>query len=727
MKTSRLAAIYDESAVTFQSYICRVSFVSPVLLAAAFVVLPVATAEPPAPKAASDAAGFRVTVQPFLAAHCVRCHNAKKAEGKLDLTKLGGDLAAGTSADAWQAVVDRVSTGEMPPGGEKQPDPNAIKAVTGWVERELVKAGRTGAVTAGNLRTGNHIPHHLLFGPDAGRVPLENPPRLWRISAFIYAEAAKDLKGLTLPQPFTLPPGDGFKDMAGSGRLDESTTSQLMRNAEKIADEQLGLSTQKGGSKKPHGPFAPLLDPAVSRAQIDAAVKHQFGLSLKRSPSPDELGRFAELYASAAKAGGPEGGARSVLVGVLMQPEATFRGELGRGSSAGGKRMLAPREIAFALAYALTDRAPDADLLKAADTGKLNTPDDAAREVARLFASSETAKPRIMRFFREYFGYASAPGVFKVKEAFPSHNADGLVGDTDRLIRDILAADKDVFVELLTTNKSYVHSKDADKSKKAIADALAKYESAKKKDPAKAKPPGLDKHKLYLAYNLTDFPERQPAELPKEQRAGILTQPSWLVANSENADNHAIRRGKWVRERLLGGLVPEIPITVDAQLPDAPHRTLRQRMEVTREAACWQCHKKMNPIGLSFEQFDHFGRFRTQDTVEETTTDAKGKKVPVPKAVALDTTGRVDGTGDSAVDGEVLSAVDMIRQLAKTDRARQVFIRHAFRFWMGREENPGDARTLMAADQAYLKSGGSMKALIASLLTSESFLFRTAN
>ena len=61
--------------------------------------------------------------------------------------------------------------------------------------------------------------------------------------------------------------------------------------------------------------------------------------------------------------------------------------------------------------------------------------------------------------------------------------------------------------------------------------------------------------------------------MPKEQRAGILTQPSWLVAHSTNFDNHAILRGKWVRERLLGGYVPDLPITVDAQLPDDPKHT----------------------------------------------------------------------------------------------------------------------------------------------------------
>jgi hypothetical protein len=43
---------------------------------------------------------------------------------------------------------------------------------------------------------------------------------------------------------------------------------------------------------------------------------------------------------------------------------------------------------------------------------------------------------------------------------------------------------------------------------------------------------------------------------------------------------------------------------------------------------------------------------------------------------------------------------------------------------MGRNEALSDSKTLIAADEAYVESGGSYRALITSLLTSDSFLFR---
>ena len=68
--------------------------------------------------------------------------------------------------------------------------------------------------------------------------------------------------------------------------------------------------------------------------------------------------------------------------------------------------------------------------------------------------------------------------------------------------------------------------------------------------------------------------------------------------------------------------------------------------------------------------------------------------------------------------------MDMIERIASSERAEQVFVRHAFRFWMGRNETLHDRVVLQDAHKAYRQSGGSMKALLTSLLTSDAFLYR---
>ena len=146
-------------------------------------------------------------------------------------------------------------------------------------------------------------------------------------------------------------------------------------------------------------------------------------------------------------------------------------------------------------------------------------------------------------------------------------------------------------------------------------------------------------------------------------------------------------------------------------------------MRVTRDIECWRCHKLMNPLGNPFENFDHFGRWRAYETVldaEATAANVNHKGEPqgdIFKRVAYDSTGDVDGH-------KVTGAVDMIHKLAKTALARQVWVRHAFRYFMGRNETADDVATLQAADAAYLQSDGSFETLLISLLASDSFLMR---
>jgi mono/diheme cytochrome c family protein len=231
-----------------------------------------------------------------------------------------------------------------------------------------------------------------------------------------------------------------------------------------------------------------------------------------------------------------------------------------------------------------------------------------------------------------------------------------------------------------------------------------------------------------------DYPTHQPVKI--EKRKGILTHPAWLIAFAQNTETDPIHRGKWIQEKLLAGTIPDVPITVDAVVPEDPHKTLRQRMEIkTGEAYCWTCHQKMEPLGLPFEMYDDFGRHRTEERLEypeQLVKKIKDKGAAeedlrdLYKTLPLDTRGSLKGSGDSALDGDVTDALDLIDRLAKSDRVRQSIVRHAFRYFMGRNETLSDSKTLIDADRAYVESGGSFDELIVSLLTSDSFLYRKA-
>jgi hypothetical protein len=98
--------------------------------------------------------------------------------------------------------------------------------------------------------------------------------------------------------------------------------------------------------------------------------------------------------------------------------------------------------------------------------------------------------------------------------------------------------------------------------------------------------------------------------------------------------------------------------------------------------------------------------------------------LPVYKTLPVNTLGVLKGTGHSELDGEVKDSFELIDRLAKSDKVRQSIIRHAFRFFMGRNENLSDSKTLIDAEKAYLDSKGSFDEVIVSLLTSDSFIYR---
>ena len=696
---------------------------------AVFVLAPVHV-QAQEPSADSDRAlekHFEETVKPFLAKHCSACHGSKKQEADLRLDQLSSRINSET-ADHWNLVRLQLRLQQMPPEDRPQPSAREHALVVEWLTQSLrrAKVQLLEPDEAYLPKFGNRVDHELLFDGSIKLMPATEA-RLWRISPQAYdslvkGELAKNAKGIA--QPFGGLAGGGFQDYSDAFSIDEPTAGQLMRNATSIVASQMRGSLVDGkwvakGYPQPVKEFVSLLEdknhPLTDELK-NKALRKQFQLVLRRDPSEQELDRFRGLLETSTESVGLERALRTTLTAVLLTPEAVFRFELGDGEPDDhGRTRLSPREIAYAISYAVSDRPPSTELLRAAAEGKLDDREGVAEQVTILLDHPKVTKSRIPRFFREFFGYHRAGEVFKDKSLNPYHRADVLVSDTDQLIAWILERDENVLYELLTTERSFVNY-NIDKNRGTIS-------------------PRQAKELIHTSYGLPadwKWTPKQPVSLPKGERAGILTQPSWLVANSGNFDNHPIHRGKWIREKLLCGWIPDLPITVDAQLPEEPEHTLRHRMRVTREAYCWNCHKQMNPLGLAFEAYDHFGRYRTTEKIvdpvaTEKNVDSKGKslgQVLVP--VAADASCQIEGSGDGKLDGQYDDAVAMIHQLARSERVRQNFVRHCFRYWMGRNEQLRDSATLIEADQAYVKQSGSFRALLISLLTSDSFLYRTA-
>ena len=396
-------------------------------------------------------------------------------------------------------------------------------------------------------------------------------------------------------------------------------------------------------------------------------------------------------------------------------------------------------------------------LLQLCLKGRLSDPENLRRAVIqilddnnmstanyRMFTEDHRVRnTRVLRFFQEFFGYHHAPKVFKDSKRIghgDRYLTQRMVDDADQLVMHIFDQDRDVLRRLLTTDAYFVAylgsrqhiAKDLHYIKTNKDDANFRFNTqyVRRAEAAGRHPipiEGPDARQYVGFYNLEhetwDYPTEQPFPMPAKQRAGILMHPAWLIAWSGNFENDPIRRGKWIREHLLAGSIPDVPLDVNAVVPDNPHQTLRQRLQVTRKTYCWKCHRQMDPLGLPFEQFDDFGRYRSREMIGSLLTIFPERHTEATTR-EMDVTGAIVASGDTALNGEVENAFELVRKLASSQRVRQSFVRHAFRFWMGRNETLDDSPVLRAADDTYVKTGGSMKALIASLLSSDAFLYR---
>ena len=621
----------------------------------------------------ADDRQFTRQVQPFLKNYCISCHGPKNQKGEIRVDHLTADISDRKEAELWARMLEAIEFGEMPSdSATKFPTRTEAREVQRWISRALEQQGLAVEEKRDKEGYGNLVSHELLFSPAENKRTIDAAARLWRISPKALANLLRGARMVSNPFELEKPHGN-FRDFKGKYQFNSLMAEQITelaiahshheaRNARKM----IVVMWEKGST--------------IDEANREA-IKRHYQHVLRRTPTEKEMESLLGLLNKVDADLGVPRGLQAAYAAIILQPETLFRFE-GTGETDDSNLVkLSRRELATSLSYALRDLPPEGNMLKAFENEKIPVRDIIRAEVDRLFKDEKRpyAMQRLLQFFQEYFDYQKAEDVFKDQLKGHKHWAPALVYDLDALVVHTLEKDKQVFKTLLTT-----------------PDYLIFVNSHRD-------------HGNPLVYNLPpDWkPTPKPVRFPKDQRMGILTHPAWLVAHSGNFDNDPIRRGRWIRYKLLGGNIPDIPITVDAKLPDDKTMTLRERMHVTRAESCYKCHSKMNPLGLPFELYDHYGRFRFNELEKP-----------------VDTSSMIVNTGVPEVDGKVKTPFELIERLANSTHCEQVFVRYVFRFFHGRNETLGDAKTLQDAHRAYVESDGSMQALVISLLSSDSFIYR---
>jgi Protein of unknown function (DUF1588)/Protein of unknown function (DUF1585) len=127
------------------------------------------------------------------------------------------------------------------------------------------------------------------------------------------------------------------------------------------------------------------------------------------------------------------------------------------------------------------------------------------------------------------------------------------------------------------------------------------------------------------------------ARLPDKRRGGVLTMGATLVATSSPARTSPVKRGKWILETILGAPPPP-PLANVPDLDSTPAAedglALREKLARHRsDAACASCHQRMDPLGLSLENYNAIGIWRDREgplPIDATGTLSDGSRFTGP-------------------------------------------------------------------------------------------------
>ena len=369
-----------------------------------------------------------------------------------------------------------------------------------------------------------------------------------------------------------------------SGELQQFQRAATTVAAQIVDDGNLELSVPS--HRDSLVPCKPV-DPKKADAACAAKFLKATGRLLYRHPlSEAKLASLVETSGKAAdQLGDFYGGLSSMLEGMLISPGVLFVDDHSEPDpKRPGRQRLDAYSLAARLSFFLWNAAPDDRLLKAAESGELNTDKGRAKVVERMLTSPRL-EAGMRAFFDDMFAFDDFNNLAKDNSIYPVFTgvtAADAREQTLRTVIDQLITKKKDYRDLFTTRDTFM-------------------------SPA-----------LAAIYNLPAVPNWRPYQFPPDSpRAGLLTQISFLAGHAHPGRSSPTLRGKALREILLCQPVPRPPANVDFSAVENPKSTIKtQRERVAMHLTnpvCAGCHKITDPIGLALENFDGAGKFRTTE------------------------------------------------------------------------------------------------------------------
>jgi hypothetical protein len=400
-----------------------------------------------------------------------------------------------------------------------------------------------------------------------------------------------------------------------------------------------------------------------------------------REPSPDaDLKPILGFYQDVRRSGaGFDAGIQAALQLILASPKFVFRAEPDPpGVPSGGVYRINDVELASRLSFFLWSSIPDDDLLALAGNARLHEPAVLERQVRRMLADPRAAA-LVSNFAGQWLQLRNLKTFQPNSDEFPDFDDNlrqAFERETALFFESMIKEDRDV-LDLMTARDTFVNER------------LAKHYGI----------PGIYGSQ-FRRVTLTD-----------EARRGLLGKGAMLAVTSHATRTSPVVRGKWILENILGAPVPPPPplpgagVFAEPKPGEAP-KTMRAQMEIHRtNPACASCHKLMDPIGISLENFDAVGAWRT-----------------------IETNGPIDASGQLS-DGTAITGVVTLRDAFM--RRPEVFVttvtEKLMTYALGRGLDDHDMPAVRRIVRASASHGDRFSSLILGIVDSVPFQMRSSS
>lgn len=505
--------------------------------------------------------------------------------------------------------------------------------------------------------------------PDMGS-PIQAAPT-WRLTNLEYVNSVRDLlQGVSVTTPL-----DPDGAMAGYhvGQVAGDATVEAYHAAAIQAAAAADLAKLSGCTAA----MASANAADCGSKLIDALASKAF----RRPVDAESKASLTSLFADVSAKFGYEGGAHAIIEELLQSPYFLYHLELEEQAKGPGAVMVSGYSMASRLSYLIWGTMPDDALFAKAAADQLSTPEQVEGEARRLIADAR-AHTGLYNFYEQWLRADRLPPVKGGKHQTVYNDAmrASIMASFNAQVDASLWSTNGVNV-LLTATQAFVNEQTAP---------------------------------LFGVANIKGN-NLQVANIDAQKRVGILAHPAIMGALATEDGTHPIKRGVFVWDQLLCQDLPNPPNNVPT-FPGVPDNvSVRQAFETfTMGPSCMACHRRINPVGFLFENYDALGSY--------TQTDDNGQ--PVNAAGTL--VGAVDLQlmNDTQLNVATPTAVDLAKNMANSATVAHCLVSQLYRYTVKRHETSGDTASIDTLAGVYASAAQSMPDLLAGLTKSEAFLNR---